>query len=181
VRTFLTHALAAIVAGGLVWLLALQRPEPPDEPALGIPFDVLSQGKYVVRNQGDRVRTAVIYNRAGMAEFLAAYPDACLNAPVDLFPDRLLVVGFSDTALGVSADGFREVSAGLYCLDLLPLQIRYRRLRPPSGKKYSAYCVIATDAPVSIAGVGVRDGAAGLCKQYGKLKPEGGRTPAAKK
>lgn len=137
---------------------------------LNIQFKIVSEGQLMVRDAKDKTYSAVVYDQEGFSQLTNGYP-ITLTLPADFFTSNILIVGFSDKSWAVTVDGFKHKSHAqspqLY-LDLHDKGVEVRVARPPDGMKHTAWCAIQTPRGLTISHVQVREGAIGLCQQYGK-------------
>jgi hypothetical protein len=166
-RSLVTHLLAALVAGGLVYaVIAHKTPKKPSRQ-VSLDFKVLHEGGLILRDVKDRNQTAVIHSDEGRAQFKKDYPAVELRTGPEVLAKQLLIVVFSDSLSGITVDRFWEASPCHYALDVRLLLTERRIGPPPAGKKYSCYCAVAVDRSHPIANVGLRQATEGLCRQYG--------------
>jgi hypothetical protein len=142
------------------------------DSAAGINFRILKEGSFILRNLEDHTYSAVIFDKKALHDILKEYPQVDLVAPDDLFENEWIVIGFSDSCLAVTTDGFKRKKPkkqGYYYLDLFDLGVEFKLAKPPPGQKRSGYCAIAIPKQESIAHIQVREGAiGGLYRRFGE-------------
>lgn len=153
-----------------------------EDDLLDVSFVTISEDMYLIRDIQDSVRACVVYDQDGLDEFWNQYGldefggqyQCAIQLPENFFEKYILVIGFSDRAAAIRADGFKRIEIrwpGLmnsYYLDVHEYPgIAYRRLRPPEGKKYTPYCAIGVDRGLTMREVLVREAIPGPCNQYG--------------
>ena len=132
-----------------------------------VDFSQVGQGSLLLRDENDRVYSAVITSYEGFKEFLKAYP-IDFNMDRKDFRNFIYITVFSDNHYGIVVDGFkRTYSSSHYYIDVADSGVEAMVSPPPKGKKYTAYAVIRVSDRLKISHAGVRERVQnGLTKWY---------------
>ena len=122
-----------------------------------VAYTSIASGKLLLRENDDRVYSAVIRNLDGWKKFKSQYPiDTELTAGD--FNQYLFIVVFSDQYWEIVADGFKkEGNSSYYLVDIADMGTDIDIDSPPPGKKYSAWIIIRVSRDILPSHVGVRD------------------------
>ena len=156
IRIIVPVFLMLLVSAGVV--IALKN-----EVFIPISYSEVEQGNLLVRDKVDNTYTAVIMSYDGWVKFKEAYP-VKLELTKNDFDNSFYIVGFSDTILGITVDGFKQIvrSPSYFCLDIADTGIKYRLMKlADDNKKRSGYAVIKVTDKLIISHIIVREGVVG--------------------
>ena len=131
---------------------------------LPVEFRQVASGKSLLRDENDRTNAIVIWNEEGLKALLEKYPERLHDLKPVFDGKHVFIMALSDEITACFCDGVSQAmipNAVSYYIDLRDSGLRFKRLAPPEGKKYSSWVVVRMERPEGITTVRVREPVAG--------------------